>query len=438
MLLRFRVTNHKSIRDTTELVLTKSSFEGVRPKDGDWGSVTNRVVGIFGPNASGKTTLLDAMDFAVKAISNSARWSDRESFPHVPFLLSAESKRETSAYEFDFTVGGTRHAYGFESSSAGITSEWLYAFPEGRRRSLFERSGPGAEDLTFSRSLKGENVRISRLMGKYNLYLSTASMANHAQLAHINHYLTRHLRYAAFSEFYKQGRIRAVKKWIEEEETLGQAQTLLRFADLGIHRLSLEEIDVDEKTQSAMRKTIRALTDEEDDEEAFFAELLEEQRKVISFWHTGSSDEESHNLDLSDESSGTVAWLSLALPAMREIKYGGVLIVDELDSSLHPRLASALIAMFKSPEINRRGAQLVFTSHDTSLMGHLSGEGLDREEMWFSEKSPNGATEIYPLTDFPVKKDHNVERRYLGGRYGAVPTLAWEELLASLRVEEKA
>ncbi|MFI9581924.1 ATP/GTP-binding protein [Streptomyces sp. NPDC052236] len=438
MLLRFRVTNHKSIRDTTELVLTKSSFEGVRPKDGDWSSVTNRVVGIFGPNASGKTTLLDAMDFAVKAIKNSANWSDRKSFPHAPFLLDKDSKRETSAYEFDFTVKGTRHAYGFESSSKGVASEWLYSFPEGRRRILFERSGPESDDVTFSRNLRGENVRISRLMGSYNLYLSTASMANHAYLRRIHHYLTKHLPYAAFSEFYKQSRIMSVKKWIEDKEALQQAQTLLRFADLGIHRLSLEEIEIDEKTKSSMHRAMKAILEEGDDEEEFFANFLEEQRKVISFWHKGSSPEDSHNLALSDESSGTVAWLSLALPALREIKYGGVLLVDELDSSLHPRLASALIAMFKSPKINPLGAQLVFTSHDTSLMGHLSGDGLDREEMWFAEKSPDGVTEIYPLTDFPVKKDHNIERRYLGGRYGAVPTLAWEELLASLQMEAQA
>ncbi|MEU2668854.1 ATP-binding protein [Streptomyces sp. NPDC007164] len=439
MLLRFRVTNHKSIRDTTELVLTKSRFEGMRPKGGDWGSVTNRVIGLFGPNASGKTTLLDAMDFAAKAINRSAAWSDRDFFPHAPFLLDEDSKKETSAYEFDFTVEGTRHAYGFESSSKGIASEWLYSFPEGRRRTLFERSGPNPEDLTFSRNLKGENVRISRLMGARNLYLSTASMANHVQLKGIYHYLTRHLHYAAFSEYYKQSRIRSVKKWIEEEEALGQAQTLLRFADLGIQRLSLEEIEIDEKTQSNMRRAMKVVLEDGDDEEKFFADFLEEQRKVISFWHRGSSGgDDSHNLDLSDESSGTVAWLSLALPALREIRYGGVLLVDELDSSLHPRLASALIAMFKSPEINPLGAQLVFTSHDTSLMGHLSGDGLDREEMWFAEKSPAGVTELYPLTDFPVKKDHNVERRYLGGRYGAVPTLAWEELLASLQMEKQA
>ncbi|MFR9726707.1 AAA family ATPase [Streptomyces sp. MS19] len=117
---------------------------------------------------------------------------------------------------------------------------------------------------------------------------------------------------------------------------------------------------------------------------------------------------------------------------------GGVLLVDELDSSLHPRLVSALIALFRSPEINTSGAQLVFTSHETALLGHLSGDGLDAEELWFTEKSPAGATEIYPLTDFPVKKDHNVERRCLGGRYGAVPALAWEELLAALQPEPQA
>ncbi|NED82779.1 ATP-binding protein, partial [Streptomyces sp. SID11233] len=115
-----------------------------------------------------------------------------------------------------------------------------------------------------------------------------------------------------------------------------------------------------------------------------------------------------------------------------EIRHGGTLLVDELDASLHPRLASALISFFKSPEINPRGAQLIFTSHDTSLMGHLAGESLDTEEVWFAEKGGNGVTDLYPLTDFPVKKDQNIERRYLGGRYGAVPALAWEELHAAL------
>lgn len=438
MLLRFRVTNHKSIRDTTELVLTKASFEGIRPQGTDWGSVTNRIAGIFGSNASGKTTLLDAMAFAVNAIDDSSHWSDRQRLPHYPFMLDDHSRRETSAYEFDFTVRDTRHVYGFEIDSSGISSEWLNSFPQGRRRTLFDRTGPNPEDLTFSRNLKGENVRIARLMGGRNLYLSIAAMANHEYLRSIHHYLSRHLRYAAFSEFNQNGRIRSVKKWIEDEEILAQTQSLLRFADLGISRVSLEEIELDEKTQSEMRRAMRAFLSEEQDDEKIFADILAEQQKVISFWHQSDSGSGMHKLDINDESSGTVAWLSLALPALREIRYGGVLLIDELDSSLHPRLASALISLFKSPEINPKGAQLVFTSHDTSMMGHLSGDSLETEDIWFSEKANDGSTAVYPLTDFPVKKDHNIERRYLGGRYGAVPALAWEELRSSLKTEVRA
>lgn len=434
MLLRFRVTNHKSIRDTAELVLTTSGFAGVRPDDDDWEAVTNRVAGVFGANASGKTTLLDAMAFAVHVLSNSGRWGDRKKFPHHPFLLDESSRSETSAYEFDFVVDGTRHVYGFESDAKGVAAEWLHSFPAGRRRTLYERTGPDADGMTFSRNLKGENVRIARLMGPFSLYLSTAALSNHEYLRKIHNRLARHVRYAAFSEFNQSGRIRSVKRWIEDEEVLGQAQILLRFADLGVSRLSLDEIEIDEPTQAQIRRTMRALLDDyEDGEDKFFASLLEEQRKVISFWHQGEASGQARRLDINDESSGTVAWLSLALPAVREIRHGGVLVVDELDSSLHPRLASALISLFKSAEINPHGAQLIFTSHDTSLFGHLSGDNLEKEDVWFAEKDPQGCTALYPLTDFPIKKDHNVERRYLSGRYGAVPTLAWEELRASLQ-----
>lgn len=437
MLLRFRVTNHRSIRDTAELVLTSSTFEGVRPKRGGWASVTNRIAGIFGPNASGKTTVLDAMHFAVDAIRGSAHWGDRDSFPYRPFLLDDGSRRETSAYEFDFTIDDTRHVYGFESSATGVASEWLHSFPEGRRRALFERNGPNSEDMTFSRNLKGENVRISRLMGRHNLYLSTANLHNHTYLRQVHRFLARHLVYAEFSEFSKSSRLAAVKNWIEDKRALREAQFLLRFADLGIQRISLEQTENDERTQELVRKALGVIADEGSDMEELVERVLRDQEVSIHFWHTGGPSGTAQSLEIGDESSGTIAWLSLAFPALREIRNGGVLLVDELDSSLHPKLASALIALFQDPEINVRGAQLVFTSHDTSLLGHLAGAGLSTEETWFTEKSPDGVTEIYPLTDFPVKKDHNVERRYLGGRYGAVPTLAWEELLAALR-EEKA
>nr|WP_239096733.1 AAA family ATPase [Streptomyces sp. SID11385] len=428
-MLRFRATNHKALRDTTELVLTRSGFDAVRPKDGDWGAVTNRVAGLFGANASGKTTVLDAMAFAVSVIRDSASWSDRRAIPHRPFLLDGGSASATSAYEFDFTVGGVRHVYGFELRAEGIVSEWLSNFPEGRRRMLFERTGPDPEDISFSRHLKGENVRISRLMSGKNLFLSVASMANHPYLKPFYHRISRHVVFADFSEGNQTRRMLLVRKWLEEEGYVRQAQSLLRFADLGIARVSLEEREPTWESRDALAPL--ATGDDSFDKRAL-AGVLGQRDKRITFWHGAGEDTTPRRLELADESSGTVAWLALALPALREIRHGGTLLVDELDASLHPRLASALISFFKSPEINPRGAQLIFTSHDTSLMGHLAGESLDTEEVWFAEKGGNGVTDLYPLTDFPVKKDQNIERRYLGGRYGAVPALAWEELHAAL------
>ncbi|ASY33646.1 hypothetical protein CAC01_13980 [Streptomyces sp. CLI2509] len=287
VLLRFRATNHKSLRDTTELVLTKSGFDAVRPRDGDWGAVTNQVVGLFGANASGKSTVLDAMSFATFVVRTSSSWSDREEIPHKPFLLDGASSAQSSAYEFDFTVHGVRHVYGFELTAEGIASEWLSNFPEGRRRLLFERTGPEPADISFSRNLKGENVRTARLLGGKNLFLSVAAMANHPDLKRIHHQLSGHMVYADFSEGNQTRRIEAVKRWLEEERYVRQAHSLLRFADLGITRVSLEENELTPGMRLVVKRTLSALHEargEELDEPAF-TEFMEGQKKAIAFWH---------------------------------------------------------------------------------------------------------------------------------------------------------
>ncbi|MYV53873.1 ATP-binding protein [Streptomyces sp. SID3212] len=437
MLLRFRTTNYRSIRDSCDLVMTKASFNGIRPEKGKWSEVTNRIAGIFGPNASGKTTVLDSMAFSRNAIGNSASWTTRQSFPHHPFLLDGISSSAPSIFEMDFVYTGVRHSYGFESNERGVQAEWLHTYPEGRRRVLFERE---KEDYTFGRHLKGENTRISRLTSEMNLFLSMSAFANHPYMRGLRQFLINHFDYAVFSESSQNGRIRAVKKWIESDHILRRAENLLRFADLGIKRLSIENVEVAEEVQRTFRKAFLAFNDESDNEKAeeAFTDFLKEQQVQIGFWHEGGGDDKAYQLDINKESSGTVAWLALALPALRIVDMGGTFFVDEIDASLHPRLTSALISLFKSDELNPKGAQLVFTSHDTSLMGHLTGETLDAEEIWFAEKANDGSTEIYPLTDFQVKPDHNVERRYLGGRYGAIPSISWEDLQVSLLEDAQA
>ncbi len=129
-------------------------------------------------------------------------------------------------------------------------------------------------------------------------------------------------------------------------------------------------------------------------------------------------------LPLEEESKGTKTLLRLALPILRAIRNGAILLVDELESSMHPMLADLIVRQFNDPEINKRNAQLIFSTHDTNLLGTLVGEpALRRDQVWLTEKDPRGATVLYPLTDFKPRKDENIERGYIQGRYGAIPFL---------------
>ena len=100
------------------------------------------------------------------------------------------------------------------------------------------------------------------------------------------------------------------------------------------------------------------------------------------------------------------------------------MIVDELESSLHPNLAEHLVRQFNDPATNPNNAQLIFSTHDTNLLGTLSGSpALRRDQIWLTEKDPTGASVLYPLTDFKPRQDENIERGYIQGRYGAIPYL---------------
>jgi AAA15 family ATPase/GTPase len=128
--------------------------------------------------------------------------------------------------------------------------------------------------------------------------------------------------------------------------------------------------------------------------------------------------------ELNDESAGTRNWLGLIPTVLDVLDEGRVLVVDEIDASLHPMLTAKLAGVFQSEEANPNGAQLIFTTHDTSLLGTMLGDDvLARDQIWFVDKNAEGVSELYPLTDFKPRKDQNTERRYLAGSYGAVPVL---------------
>ena len=158
------------------------------------------------------------------------------------------------------------------------------------------------------------------------------------------------------------------------------------------------------------------------------------QKEVrISTFHeieNENGDKENYELELQEESLGTQNLFFLS-PILKEaFEKGKVIIVDEIDKSLHPLLVEFIIKLFHNREINKNNAQLIFNTHDTNL---LSLDNFRRDQIWFTEKDPKkGITELYPLDDFSVRKTENVQKGYLNGRYGAIPFLAtgnrlWED-----------
>ena len=182
-----------------------------------------------------------------------------------------------------------------------------------------------------------------------------------------------------------------------EELLSEQFLTLLRSADLGIVDLKVEKNEPIEKARRLTR---------------------------IRFHLKHQSDADDAWLPLDQESKGTRTLFRFAVPILEAIRDGGVLLCDELEASLHPSLAQQIVRRFNDPKTNPHHAQLIFTTHDTNLLGTTLGEpALRRDQVWLTEKDDQGSTVLYPLTDYKPRKAENLERGYIQGRYGAIPFL---------------
>ncbi|MFJ5225613.1 ATP/GTP-binding protein [Streptomyces sp. NPDC088400] len=414
MLLSFRAANHGSLREPQELNLVPV-YEDDRP------AVT--VAAIFGANASGKSTVVDAFQFFRSAVRESqARWLPNAPVPRRPFLLDHESRLEPSSYAVDLLVEGVRYVYGFSVSDAEVVEEWLYAYPKARKRVLFERARMA---MTYGASLTGERMAVERTMRPNSLYLSAGAQSAHPQLGAVWHALDGGVLGDGSRQAVTEVGASVVATYKRLEEIgLPLRTDVLAVADLGVH-----DMRSGATRSEAVASIQRALAEQRLDLPEEFALAAAQS---LEFVHRVGNEE--FVLPVEAESAGTKVWLSMVTTALTCLLGGSAMWVDEIDVSLHPMLTAKLLTLFQNPELNPRGAQLVFTTHDASLLGTMLGEQvLRRDQVWFVEKSAaTGASELYPLSDFKPRKGENFERRYLAGSYGAVPLLpetAFEDML---------
>lgn len=418
MLLRFEAANFRSILEPVELSMV--AVDKDRSSTRGFDLLAERVLtiaGIYGPNASGKSNVIEALAWLSMAVGRSLRTWDRV-IPREPFKFGL-GPETPSTYEAEMVVQGVRYAYRVEVDDAEVLFEGLYSYPERRRRVLFEREG---QKINFRRGL-GTLAGTRELLTPTTLALSAAMRLNDSEIGPVGRHLSgirilgprrpaswpklpgrRTVPYGPgpfWTERLFENSISAQPSLFDDDpefappDDRGAALALLRFADLGID-------------------DVQVVTEAEDE-----AGLPVPARPRLRFIHRAGGQEVS--FDLAEESAGTQTWFGLIGPALSALRHGQVLLFDEIDASLHPKLSARLLELFQDPKTNPRGAQLIFTTHDTSLLNHLN-----RDEVWLTEKGEDGATTLTALAEYggdKVRRSLNLERAYLQGRFGAVPEL---------------
>lgn len=394
MLLRFRVANVRSLRDEQELSFVVPEHEpSTAARDlrlgGDRSVGVFPLIGIFGANASGKSNVLAALaDMRTAVLNSYARWASFEGVPRKPFALDPKGGSEPSFFEVDFVIDDVRWAYGFELSASRIEAEWIHSYPRGHRQVWLDRDASRPEMYEWPGNRVKDRTQLARRTRPDALLLSTAGTDNHPQLSPLFRWFRRNLWLINPEDE------RAQREEFTTRELSGdrarRINELLRVADLGI---TGAEVVQEGNGRAAVKLTHRSATGD------------------VAF-------------DWRNESFGTRSWFALLGPLLLALDEGAVLLFDELDASLHPRFAAEVVRLFHDPNANPKGAQLVFTSHDPSVLTTPSGGRLlEPGQVWLTEKDKDGATELYPLTAASPGEDEDLMKSYLAGAFGAVPSL---------------
>ena len=422
MLIQFSVKNFMSFREKVILALNPSPDaehpENINERNGY--SATN-LIAIYGANASGKTSLFKAMTVALNMIRNSNIMQVNQPINTIsPFKFDGKTIEEPSEFEFIFVANdNNRYVYGFSADKMKVREEYLYQYRSQRPTLIFERT----EEKYKFKAQKKLLEPLVRFNTPNKLFLATATNWNTESTTIPYKWLTEKI--VTFTDTQSLTDLSLnLYKGDRRDEYISFTEELLQMADINI---SIINFNV-KKTKIEMPmgigtpqitvngQPVPAVTDQE-----------LEQIEIITEHMIGEDDNKTkYTLGLGEESLGTNQLFILG-PFLKEAFEKGIaIVIDEIDKSLHTFIVKHIINMFRDKEVNKAGAQLVFTTHDTSL---LSLSTFRRDQVYFTEKNnKTGISDLYSLDELPVRKTDNIEKGYLLGRYGAIPYIRGEEL----------
>ena len=384
------------------------------------------VAGIFGANASGKSTILRALADMRMVVLGSFRQGNQETrLARHRFLLRSQGAEQPSSFAIDLILDGVRWQYGFEINDHEVLDEYAYYYPKGRQALVFRRSRDHrAPD--FGQAFRSSDRALAGLVRKNALLLSVAGAVADGSdderpgiatlIGPLFNWFRTNL--GLMESDNRGARITYTARRLETPQDEAGIIALLQAADLGITKI--EQLPIDPEFAERLERALRILNGLEEESRPG-QELRFLPDDLVRLHHMSA--EGPVAVDPEHESQGTLAWVGMLGPMLDSIRRGSALLVDELDGSLHPHLVQQFIQLFQSRESNPRCAQLVFNAHDPTVLGDSSQRSLGRDQIWLTEKSADGGTSLYSTAEFQPKRDEAIGRRYLQGRYGGVPML---------------
>lgn len=388
-----------------------------------------RSAAIYGANASGKSNLIQAFAFFRHFVLRSSESrQEGDKIPVHPFMLDPRLAKKPSDFEMTFLLDGVRHQYGFVVSQERVHEEWLTVYPKGEPQEWFHRTldAAGKSNWSWSRTyLRGDKSQLAERTRDNALFLSVAAQWNHLQIEPIYRWFRNHLKVLPG----KANAMSHTRSQLLGDSTFREWLTgVLTAADTGISRVLAKESKIS-------KDLLRFPSEIPDDMRKYLTEsFLNELKVEVHTTRRLPGTDKEIEWDLEQESDGTQRMLELLGPIYDVLQEGAVLIMDELDTSLHPYITRELVQLFNNPKTNPGRAQLVFTTHDTSL---LDPTLFRRDQVWFTAKDGTGATDLYSLQDFSLRKGEAIQKGYFAGRYGAIPVLKRFEFSQSPRTTDK-
>jgi len=360
---------------------------------------------------------LDSIFFLRRLVLRSAtRMTEGDKTGVEPFLLDTLSSTLPSKLEISFAIADQRYTYGVLLTESRIVDEHLIAYPKGLPQHWFHRT---YDETTMAYVWAKPSARFKAdkdLQGRTRdnaLFLSVAAQFNHPQLSAVFQWFKHNLQALDLGADRYMTPSFSAKLFKDNEAARSKALNLLKSADVGITGIQVMERVISAEKRRGMLTPTRL-------------EALERAGGVTDLTQLDvglvhqAAEPHGIQLDFENESTGTRRLFALLEPWLDNLKNGYTILIDELDSSLHPLLVRELLKMIMCDEHNPNGAQLLFTSHNAMLLDRTV---LRRDQIWFTEKNDRGETNLYPLTDFQPRKDEALAKGYLAGRYGGIPYL---------------